>query len=296
MSMNDFDKRAEEYLKNGDLQGLIELFTQAIESEPENYSYYVNRAGLYSQTPDFTDFIKAFEDIAMAEKLKPDAPAVYSTKGIIYKNLGAHKEAVQAYSRSLKLSKSDDIIKAVTFSNRGNCYHYLKKYSKAIKDYTSALEIERTAELYCFRGESYLEQKKYKAALKDFHVSIQLSAQYARAYIGRGNAYSFNRHYKRHLNKALRDYTTAIELEPFNMYAHVERARVYYALERYKEAIKDYSVILEEEPHNGEVYFCRGWAYYEIKHMGYAESDWKKALNRGYVKANEPLEAYFPGC
>jgi len=57
----------------GNHQKAVELFTQAIELDPQNHILFSNRSGAYAGLKDFQ---KAFEDANQTVTLKPDWPKV----------------------------------------------------------------------------------------------------------------------------------------------------------------------------------------------------------------------------
>jgi tetratricopeptide (TPR) repeat protein len=76
--MNEEERLAEEYLKQGDYAKAIESYEEAIELEPDYEAYY-NLGSAYGKQGDY---VKAIEAYNKAIELKPDdAEAYYVASG-----------------------------------------------------------------------------------------------------------------------------------------------------------------------------------------------------------------------
>jgi tetratricopeptide (TPR) repeat protein len=79
-------------------------------------------------------------------------------------------------------------------------------------------------------------------------------------------------------DKAITEYTYALEMKPENSEALLGRGDAYYFNEEYGKAIADYTRALEIDPDNTEALMWRGRAYSNNVEYGKALSDFKKAL------------------
>jgi len=133
-------------------------------------------------------------------------------------------------------------------------------------------------EYLCRRGEEFLNMKQFDKAIKDFNKAIKLDQQYARAYVGRGEAF-VNKFYpeggsydeaaiKVHndlCDKAFDDFTTAIALDPSYAPAYVDRGDI-FSDELYDgfdndKAFYDYTKAIELDPKNADTYYRRGCVF-----------------------------------
>lgn len=146
------------------------------------------------------------------------------------------------------------------YFGRGTAYFVLQKFEEAIPDLTKSYESILDMPSRYLRGRSYVELQNYEKALEDFNFFIlmydpdKIKTEYPEVYQYRGLALVA----KRDLDKAIADYTKALEFKP-------------------KAA---------------EIFYARGLAYFMKDDLENAEIDLKKALKLDQnLKAD--IEVYF---
>jgi len=117
------------------------------------------------------------------------------------------------------------------------------------------------------------EEHDYQKALKNFTEAIKLDPLYAIAYGNRGIVYSKLGEYK----KAIEDYNKAIELYPKYTKAYFNRGSTYIKLENYQQALKDYSQAIALNPEDPYIYVLRGFIYSHLGDIKNECADHKKA-------------------
>jgi tetratricopeptide (TPR) repeat protein len=132
----------------------------------------------------------------------------------------------------------------------------------------TGLYLEQNVFVYCLRGGAYHERKDYNKAIEDYTKAIDLDPNYARAYSSRGDAY----HCKENYNKAIEDYTKAIALDPNLANAYFERGCVYVAKNFISKAIEDFSQVIRLKPDNSDAYGLRGILYCNVDKSNYSKS------------------------
>ena len=65
--------------------------------------------------------------------------------------MGQREQAIADYSQAIDLG----LRFTGAYSNRGECYHALQRYAEAVDDFTAAIHIDPTGQLYQARGEAY---------------------------------------------------------------------------------------------------------------------------------------------
>jgi tetratricopeptide (TPR) repeat protein len=125
------------------------------------------------------------------------------------------------------------------------------------------------------RGFDCIQEGDYVRAIEEFSRAIELKADLAEAYNGRGLAHRRLREY----DQAIADYDRAIVLRPSYAMAHYNRGLVYYYLGQYAQAIEDYDRALQlGTPDDGRVYCDRGLAYHELRQYEQALENYNQAV------------------
>ncbi|CBY35511.1 unnamed protein product [Oikopleura dioica] len=109
MSADALKNEGNELLKNNDLEGAIEKYTEAITINPSNKVFFSNRSAAYAKKSEYQ---KAHDDAVKAIELEPTWPKGYSRKGAALVGLNRLEEAKIAYEESLKLDPNNAATKA----------------------------------------------------------------------------------------------------------------------------------------------------------------------------------------
>ena len=94
------------------------------------------------------------------------------------------------------------------------------------------------------QGVANYEAGELEKAIRDFTHAIELDANYAEAYINRGLAYYGLGKFQ----QAIADYNKAIELDPSKLYAYYNRGLAYHSSGDLEQAIEDFELYLELAP------------------------------------------------
>ncbi|MGI9523554.1 MAG: tetratricopeptide repeat protein [Hyphomicrobiaceae bacterium] len=97
---------------------------------------------------------------------------------------------------------------------------------------------------YNSRGVAYLKKGQYDRAIADYSKAINLNPRYAHAYYNRGNAYR----YKGQYGQSIADQTKAIQINPKYPFAYVARGWAYEKEKLRHKAIADYKRALGLNP------------------------------------------------
>ena len=115
----------------------------------------------------------------------------------------------------------------------------------------------RDAAIHNNRGIAYFNKGDFDRAIKDFTKAIDLNSSDGIAYYNRGNAYSEKEEYE----AAIADFTKAIDLNPDYAIAYNNRGGTYYLKEEYERAIVDFTKAIDLNPDYAIAYNNRGIAY-----------------------------------
>ncbi len=152
------------------------------------------------------------------------------------------------------------------------------------RDYRSELAIwsdavakrPRSAEALCARGCAYNALGNRDRAIADFTRAIELEPDYAEAYNNRGSAYAA----LGNPEGAIADFTKAIERKPDFADAFYNRGCSYRATGQYDLALADFTRAIELEPGYADAYNNRGNAYATLGNPEGAIADFTKAIER----------------
>jgi tetratricopeptide (TPR) repeat protein len=152
--------------------------------------------------------------------------------------------------------------------------------ARVIEKAVAALEqqpdiVEGAAEAYFRLGWLYQAPlDDPEKAERNYTHAIELDPEFAMAYVGRGNNYYDMGEYA----KAECDYTRAIELNPEFAMAYINRGNNYYGMGKYTQAESDYTRAIELNPEFVEAYVGQGLIYNAMGEYAKAESDYTRAI------------------
>ena len=124
------------------------------------------------------------------------------------------------------------------------------------------------------RGDAYFLKENYDKAIPDFSRAIQLKYQTPDIYYKRGMAYYHLQKY----NEAIKDFNNVIILDNNFPDAYYSRGLAYYNFGKYDEAIKDYTIAIRKNSNSGKAYNDRGVAYDNLGKYDEAIKDYTAAI------------------
>lgn len=311
--VNNFLMRAKIRYGMLDYKEAINDYTKGIELYPEFYSLYLYRAKVKY---DSTDYKGAIADYTKSIELN-----------LYYKNHGRLGEI-----NPLQTNNSTGLDYADAFYFRGLSKKNIKDYKGAIYDFTHVLEINlrvfysetdfeskvlyettgyqlnksATAKLIekswpnlvdaiYQRGLSNYELKFYEEAAADFTNVIDLSPDYAYAYLYRGISNFTLKNYDSSQSNCDEDFTKAIQLNPDLTEAYFYRGLLIYEghSRNSKNGYEDFSKALELNPKYAEAYFNRGKYMFKNRSRPNRESFTIDEIVANYNKAIA-LKPFFP--
>lgn len=128
---------------------------------------------------------------------------------------------------------------ALTLTYRGIAYDAKGDQDRAIADFSEAIRSDPSASAFTNRGHDYMLKDNYDGAIADFDAAIRLDPEDSIAFEDRGRAYTLKAlrllkggtaetgratgQEKANLDRAIRDFTEEIRLEPQRAYAYTLR-------------------------------------------------------------------------
>ncbi|OWK39440.1 tetratricopeptide repeat protein [Fimbriiglobus ruber] len=127
---------------------------------------------------------------------------------------------------------------------------------------------------WLMKGIGWLDKQESDKAIKDLTEAIRLDPTYAVAFNARGNAWADKNDY----DKAIQDYGEAIRLDPKNASAYVNRGNVWDDKKEYDKAIEDYGNAIRLDPKDAKIFYNRGIIWIGKKEYDRAIQDFNEAI------------------
>jgi putative GTP pyrophosphokinase len=201
---------------------LADIIFQEIRSYQKQLSGQLEkrRGTFYQKIEEYNDAFLSSQDIAVQKTDLANEPlhdAHSSVDDLLLSALYSHnknqfEDAVTLYSQILEL-KPENSICSLIYKHRGMANFAQSKYDDAVKDFTSAFELDaKSYKTIYYRGVVLSVQKQYAEAVDDFTLSLEINPYQAFCLFRRGQAYYHLADYP----QALADCESALEIEPDN--------------------------------------------------------------------------------
>jgi tetratricopeptide (TPR) repeat protein len=197
-------------------------------------------------------------------------------KGDIFAARREYGKAVAEYTKAVQINKNF----AEAYFKRGAAYDRLAEADSAIADFTKVIELaakdeqaaRNAAGAYVNRCTVYAAKRDYVRAVADCNEAIKLKPDYGIAYLHRGDT---NLNLRKNF-QAILDYSKSIELDP-TFVAYHNRGLAYLRASEYQKAIADFTRAIELKSSIATAYYNRGLAYRAIGRIDLSELDFEKA-------------------
>jgi len=190
--------RASVFNRKGVADKVIEDCTKALEIDPKYSDAYYKRSDAYYNKGEkykaLDDYIKAME-INPSDKARdrcnrdPRFKNAYDNMidGIyqITESERDEDDFIAGISGEIKRNQTDIeslVRRGIAYADRGDT-------DKAIDDFTEALRLNPTANVYYLRGHCYAEQEKFKDAINELNKAIGMQRDFLDALAERGRVY-----------------------------------------------------------------------------------------------------------
>jgi len=203
----------------------------------------------------------------------------YFFLGSAYMETKNYNGAVEAFSQAVNYNPGD----WRAFGNRGTVFLILNDCKKALEDYSNSINIKKHPQILHSRGVLYAAVEKYnielseserlERALRDYNEALNLDPRFTNALISRG----ILKRKKGDTPGAISDYSAAIEIKVSPL-AYYNRANCHYSLRDFKSAGEDYNKCLSLDPTHCSAYMNLGGLLFDQGKPEEAVEIFKKAL------------------
>ena len=230
----------------------------------------------------------------------------YISKGLDKEEVGAFEEAILFYDSAILLNNEN----AIAYYNRGVCYAALQNYGSALVDYNKALYIDTTlADAYYNRSIVFHHMDNPVMALADIQVYTQMQPADTLGFLVMADllfkqgefsqAIATNQKlinlglerkaivyrnqgvcYAKLKTNSMAEYllTQAIIFDPNYDIAYLDRAKVRFDMELYKDATDDLYEFLIKYPEHVEALGIRSASNFNLKNYSAAIVDYDKLI------------------
>lgn len=176
------------YDANKKYRQAIELFSEGLKHYPHSSNLLEGRASVYCTIKENE---KALNDFSALIKCMPDRAANYIKRAAQLERMGRFKEALNDYSSAISVNKTPDLVTCDSYKKRARLLSKLRRHKEAIADLSKVIAVDDSDDdAVRQRGDEYKLQNQLEKAIADYTSAINLSPQYARSsYESRAAAY-----------------------------------------------------------------------------------------------------------
>jgi tetratricopeptide (TPR) repeat protein len=296
------NKKTDDSIKTDSLPKDLAEINKKIAADPDNADLFNQRAIIYLDRKDIT---KALEDINKAITINPKNSLYLRTLSDVFFASGKIKDCEKTLHKAVEINHDDD--EAVL--KLAELYFYVKDYKKTFEYADQAQKINKlNAKVDFIKGMAYKDMGDTAKAVKCFQMTVEKDQEYYHAYMQLGLLYSVKHsqlavdYYNNALNlnpkstealyslalfyqengeynKAIEKYTTLLQVDPTNKYAHYNLGYIHLVyLQVYDVAAKHFTDAINCDPNYAEAYYNRGYCYELLGNVMYARADYQQAL------------------
>lgn len=196
--------------------------------------------------------------------------------------LNDYKGALEKYNEALVMLPSYTL----AINGKANVLILLNDYKSASRLIEEGIKNNPDfASYYITRGKININKEKFENAIDDFNRALDLGKGDKEienmVYVNRGAAYQklFDN------EKALADYSKAIELNPENPNVYMYRGFLYYQNGDFTTSLNDFNTLIDIDEHNPYAYYNRGMALLKLNENDKACLDFHKSCELGNTNA-----------
>lgn len=265
----------------------VSQYDEAIKENPQSGKAYSLRGlAFFSQG----EYQRSIEDFDEAIRLSPNCASPYSNRGHTRLLLNQFPEALADFDKAIQLYPQY----SQAFSGRGHVYVKSAEYQRSIEDFDQALRLDpQNQDGYFGRALAYTMTDRDADAKKDSDRAVELGLAQAVVDIAISE---FKKKQARHIaarphyrdavayykegqhQKAIDQFSLAIQVNPDFADAYGERARTYLVMGQYHKALEDFGEAIRLNSGKATYYLLRGLTYSRLDQDAKAIVDYSEAI------------------
>ncbi len=208
---------------------------------------------------------------------------IYKNNGDVWKQIGENIDGSvgSSYSDISVSLSSDGFVVAVgcprTHTGRVEIFENKgENWIKKVQNKSTATTEEKLKNInpHIKKGLMWKNKGKHDKAIEEFNKAIQLNPNNAAAYVNRGEILCRERKY----DDAIQDFSKAIQLDPDNADVYCSRGWIWKKKRKYDKAIEDYNKAIKLKPNDADIYNSRGLIWIKKDEYDKAIQDFDKAI------------------
>lgn len=275
---------AVELMSRHDNDAAIVAASRALALNPNFAEAYLLRAQARSRAVH-GDMKAVNEDLQKAIALKADMPGAYALLADVYDSQKNYEKAVAAWTQAILQNERDRDV----YRRRSASLYALGRRNEALADLDRFIAIRPDKPIgHRLKADMLADMGRFSDALKEYELSIKFEHGNRKSPVFhlRGRLFAKLKRYK----DAIKDFSSAIEIDPQDDDALRARGDLYCNLGEYRRAIDDYSRAIETSPDFARASLeARSKAYRKIGRVDLAEKDQQTALSQSERPAEKPV-------
>lgn len=225
---------------------------------------------------EYDDYETAASEFQQAIEHDPERLETRELRAECLEQIENYEEAVSELSASIRLTVGDDEKKAALRCRRGKAYYNVGEHADAVRDFDKVLfGNPRHGEALLYRGFAYHGLGWEREAIASLDAAENtFEATNDDLYAMRGEAHEA----LGHDNKALEDYTRAIEMDDEDAMNFIRRGQFHQEHDRYRAALADFNRAIQAGDDPGPGLQRRARLQLAHDHFDAAVADMERAI------------------
>jgi tetratricopeptide (TPR) repeat protein len=267
LGINYLFKRSGYYYLQGDFERAIQYYSKDIEREPQQFAHYLARAACYL---NILQKERAVPDVERALKLNPNSTLALQLRGEMYAMDKDFDSALDYFARAQAINPHW----AIPYFDRGSVLLDKKEFQSALTELGKAISLSPQMWLfYLIRSIVHFKLGNLELTHNDQGQAMRLSEKEALVMTELNMVI-----YEDCLDWAEDYYARVLSKQPRSGYAYQGRADAYRVNNEHEKAIANYTCAIELLRKEPRLYLGRGKSYLALNETEKAIADFQKVV------------------
>jgi len=283
-----FVNEADQLYNDGKLAQAIDIYRQAVATDPDNPSLYISMAKAQIYTSQYE---AALESAERALILNNNNPIAHAIKAWALDFQGDYTQAEAAVKRALELDANNAFAHAIyaeILIDKANAGQGdINAIDKAAEESRTALSLDPTLlEARRARGYVLWNTGNWEEAIQEYKSALAINDKISDLHLALG----YNYHYLGEYDQAVQPYLQAFALNPTDWRAPYEISRTYSTVGDFSQSVQYADQAVKIEPDNARLHGNLGVMYYKNNQMNEAIDQLALAIRGGTLEDGSVIE------